>query len=179
MIETFLQGLLQGSPEVREAAADAIGEAVALTPAAALRPFVVKITGPLIRIVGDRFAPPVKAAILRALGAVIGKAGPGLKPFVPQLQTTFLKCLPAPEPEIRMQACCCFPQTFYCGVTGRVQPLLCYIAPMHPRTMCWAVRRRFPVSCWNSQPSMSCIAMYQKLTMYVASLLRTLTFQDH
>ena len=115
LLETFLQGLLQGSPEVREAAADAIGEAVALTPPDALRPFVVKVTGPLIRIVGDRFAPPVKAAILRALGAVIGKAGPGLKPFVPQLQTTFLKCLPDAESDIRMQArrrscrcsCCC------------------------------------------------------------------------
>lgn len=104
-METFLQGLLQGSPEVREASADAIGEVVTLTPANSLRPFVVKITGPLIRIVGDRFAPPVKAAILRALGAVIGKAGTGLKPFVPQLQTTFLKCLPDPDSDIRMQVC--------------------------------------------------------------------------
>lgn len=104
-METFLQGLLQGSPEVRASSADAIREAVALTPTDALRPFVVKITGPLIRIVGDRFAPPVKAAILRALGAVIGKAGTGLKPFVPQLQTTFLKCLPDVDSDIRMQVC--------------------------------------------------------------------------
>ena len=49
--------------------------------------------GPLIRIIGDRFAWQVKAAILHTLGLLIGKAGPGLKPFVPQLQTTFLKCL--------------------------------------------------------------------------------------
>lgn len=105
-METYLQGLLHGSPEVREAAADAIGEAVALTPQPALKPFVVKITGPLIRIVGDRFSPSVKAAILRALGAVIGKSGAGLKPFVPQLQTTFLKCLPDPVADIRLQVCC-------------------------------------------------------------------------
>eukprot|EP00892_Ulva_mutabilis_P008725 jgi/Ulvmu1/6224/UM028_0082.1 len=103
-VETYLQGLLHGSPEVREAAADAIGTAVALTPQPALKPFVVKVTGPLIRIVGDRFSPAVKAAILRALGAVIGKSGAGLKPFVPQLQTTFLKCLPDPVTEIRLQA---------------------------------------------------------------------------
>ena len=30
---------------------------------------------------------------MHTLGLLIGKAGPGLKPFVPQLQTTFLKCL--------------------------------------------------------------------------------------
>jgi hypothetical protein len=35
----------------------------------------------------------IKAAILVTLGLLIVKAGPGLKPFVPQLQTTFLKCL--------------------------------------------------------------------------------------
>lgn len=49
--------------------------------------------GPLIRIIGDRFAWEIKAAILRTLGLLIAKAGAGLKPFVPQLQTTFLKCL--------------------------------------------------------------------------------------
>jgi hypothetical protein len=49
--------------------------------------------GPLIRIIGDRFAWEVKAAILHTLGLLIGKAGTGLKPFVPQLQTTFMKCL--------------------------------------------------------------------------------------
>lgn len=107
IVEVYLQGLLQGdSSELRATAATALGEAVAATPAAALRPYVIKITGPLIRVVGDRFPPPVKAAILRALGEVIGKAGAGLKPFVPQLQTTFLKCLPDPAEEIRLQARC-------------------------------------------------------------------------
>ena len=35
----------------------------------------------------------MKAAILNTLGLLIGKGGVALKPFVPQLQTTFLKCL--------------------------------------------------------------------------------------
>ena len=35
----------------------------------------------------------MKAALLHTIGLLIAKAGPGLKPFVPQLQTTFLKCL--------------------------------------------------------------------------------------
>ena len=49
--------------------------------------------GPLIRIIGDRFPWQIKAAILVTLGGLIAKAGLGLKPFVPQLQTSFLKCL--------------------------------------------------------------------------------------
>jgi hypothetical protein len=52
-----------------------------------------QITGPLIRIIGDRFPSAIKAAILGTLGLLIDKASTGLKPFVPQLQTTFLKCL--------------------------------------------------------------------------------------
>lgn len=88
---------LQGSsPEVREAAAEGLGELVVLTSEEGLRPFVVAITGPLIRIIGDRFPPETKAAILATLGLLIRRAGPGLKPFVPQLQTTFLKCLNDP-----------------------------------------------------------------------------------
>lgn len=40
-----------------------------------------------------RFPPATKAAILVTLGQLIRRAGAGLKPFVPQLQTTFVKCL--------------------------------------------------------------------------------------
>jgi hypothetical protein len=84
------------SSEVREAAAEGLGELVVLTSEEGLKPFVVAITGPLIRIIGDRFPPETKAAILATLGLLIRRAGPGLKPFVPQLQTTFLKCLNDP-----------------------------------------------------------------------------------
>ena len=49
--------------------------------------------GPMIRIIGDRLSGEIKAALLHTIGLLIAKAGPGLKPFVPQLQTTFLKCL--------------------------------------------------------------------------------------
>lgn len=47
----------------------------------------------MIRIIGDRLSGEIKAALLHTIGLLISKAGPGLKPFVPQLQTTFLKCL--------------------------------------------------------------------------------------
>ena len=48
---------------------------------------------PLIRIVGDRFTWQVKAAILSTLSVVLTKGGIALKPFLPQLQTTFIRCL--------------------------------------------------------------------------------------
>ena len=48
------------------------------------------------RIIGDRFASGVKSAILGTLAALLAKAGAALKPFLPQLQTTFLKCLADP-----------------------------------------------------------------------------------
>ena len=49
----MLQG---GSAEVREAAAAGLGELVEVTGTDSLKPFVIQITGPLIRIIGDKFA---------------------------------------------------------------------------------------------------------------------------
>jgi hypothetical protein len=63
----FLQGLMFGSPETREQAALGLGDLISMTTTTALAPFVIKITGPLIRIIGDRFPAKVKAAILHTL----------------------------------------------------------------------------------------------------------------
>ncbi|CAM9376956.1 unnamed protein product, partial [Choristocarpus tenellus] len=93
LLPMYQQGLMYGSREVREAAASGIGELVEVTGPKVLQPFIIKITGPLIRIVGDRFPPGVKAAILHTLGILLSKGGVSLKPFVPQLQTTFVKAL--------------------------------------------------------------------------------------
>ncbi len=103
-LTTYLQGILQGSSaELRELAAEAIGELVLLTDEATLKPFVIQITGPLIRIVGDKFPPHTKTAILRTMGILVDKAGLALRPFIPQLQTTFVKCLPDPARDVRLQ----------------------------------------------------------------------------
>lgn len=67
VLPIFLQGLMYGSTEVREQSAFAIGDLVDRTSAAALKPFVTQITGPLIRILGDRYPAEVKAAILQTL----------------------------------------------------------------------------------------------------------------
>jgi len=103
-LPTYLQGILQGSSaELRESSAEAIGDLVELTDEATLKPFVVQITGPLIRIVGDRFPSQTKTAILRTMGILVDKAGLALRPFIPQLQTTFVKCLPDEAREVRLQ----------------------------------------------------------------------------
>lgn len=101
LVAVYLQGLMTGTPELRETSAAALGEAVALTSAPSLKPFVISITGPLIRIVGDRFPWGVKAAILKTLTLLIVKGSILLKPFVPQLQTTFVKSLADPTKLVR------------------------------------------------------------------------------
>jgi HEAT repeat protein len=67
ILPIFLQGLMYGTTDVREQSAIAIGDLIDRTSAAALKPFVTQITGPLIRILGDRYPAEVKAAILQTL----------------------------------------------------------------------------------------------------------------
>jgi hypothetical protein len=103
-LNVYLQNLMYGSPDSREEAARGIEDLVNLSSPESLKPFVIKITGPLIRIVGDRFNESVKTAILDALRALLVKAAPSLKPFVPQLQTTFVKALQDPARSVRDSA---------------------------------------------------------------------------
>ncbi|XP_030828154.1 eIF-2-alpha kinase activator GCN1-like isoform X1 [Strongylocentrotus purpuratus] len=100
----FREGILSGSPEVKELAALALGEVVQRTSIAALKPQVVAITGPLIRVLGDRFAWNVKVAILQTLGLLIAKVGVLLKAFLPQLQTTFIRGLTDANRAVRLEA---------------------------------------------------------------------------
>ncbi|CAN0109074.1 unnamed protein product, partial [Scytosiphon promiscuus] len=126
LLPMYQQGLMYGSPDVREAAASGIGELVDVTLVKYLQPFLIKITGPLIRIVGDRFPPGVKAAILHTLGLLLGKGGPSLKPFVPQLQTTFVKALGDSSRVVRTQGRHALGQLM--GLTTRVDPLISDLA---------------------------------------------------
>lgn len=84
-------------------AAEGLGTLLELTPPEGVKPFTVPITGPLIRIMGDRFPGETRAALLFATGVVMARAGIGLKPFVPQLQTTFVKSL---SDQVRIESHC-------------------------------------------------------------------------
>lgn len=105
LIPIYQRGILYGSPTIREVSATGLGEIIELTSTKYLAgPLVVKMTGPLLRIVGDRNPANVKVAILKTLGLVLVKGGPALRAFVPQFQTTFVKALSDPSRQVRVEA---------------------------------------------------------------------------
>ena len=104
ILPIFRESILNGPPELKETAAIGLGEVIKLTSSEALKPSVVHITGPLIRILGDRFGANVKTAVLDTLAGLLNKAGVLLKPFFPQLQTTFVKALNDPNRTVRLKA---------------------------------------------------------------------------
>ncbi|XP_053693190.1 eIF-2-alpha kinase activator GCN1 [Sabethes cyaneus] len=104
LLPVFREAILNGLPEEKENASQGLGEVIQLTSASSLQPSVVHITGPLIRILGDRFNAGVKAAVLETLAILLHKVGIMLKQFLPQLQTTFLKALHDPNRIVRIKA---------------------------------------------------------------------------
>ena len=90
----YLAGVLHGEePEHRERAAEALQLAISCSTKEGLKAHVVTIAGPLIRVVSEKFPSSVRAALLDCLSTLVEKGGIALKPFVPQIQTTFLKSL--------------------------------------------------------------------------------------
>ncbi|KAH3665419.1 hypothetical protein OGAPHI_003603 [Ogataea philodendri] len=100
LLPIFLNGLMYGNPQQREQSAEGIALIVDRTPADSLRPFVTVIVGPLIRVIGERFNGEVKSAILLALNKLFAKIPQFLRPFVPQLQRTFVKSLSDPSNDL-------------------------------------------------------------------------------
>ncbi|KAG6738529.1 hypothetical protein POTOM_058149 [Populus tomentosa] len=122
LLPIFLQGLTSGFAELREQAALGLGELIEVTSEKALKDFVIPITGPLIRIIGGRFPWQVKSAILSTLSILIGKGGMSLRPFLPQLQTTFIKCLQDSTRTVRTSAA--FALGKLSALSTRVDPLV-------------------------------------------------------
>eukprot|EP00586_Coscinodiscus_wailesii_P014096 CAMPEP_0172505274 /NCGR_PEP_ID=MMETSP1066-20121228/185056_1 /TAXON_ID=671091 /ORGANISM="Coscinodiscus wailesii, Strain CCMP2513" /LENGTH=2828 /DNA_ID=CAMNT_0013281825 /DNA_START=96 /DNA_END=8582 /DNA_ORIENTATION=- len=105
LLPMFQRGILYGTPQMRETCARGLGELLAITaPKYLPAPLMIKITGPLLRIVGDRNPSHVKIAIVQTLGAILTKGGPALRAFVPQFQTTFVKSLYDPSRTVRLEA---------------------------------------------------------------------------
>lgn len=105
LLPIYQRGILYGTPAIREASAAGLGEVINLTANKFLAgPLIIKMTGPLLRIVGDRNPANVKIAILKTLGLILVKGGPALRAFVPQFQTTFVKALSDPSRQVRLEA---------------------------------------------------------------------------
>lgn len=123
LIPIYQRGILYGSPTIREVSASGLGEVIGFTSSKYLAgPLVVKMTGPLLRIVGDRNPSNVKVAILKTLGLVLLKGGPALRAFVPQFQTTFVKALSDPSRQVRVEAIAAL--SLLMPLSTRVDPLI-------------------------------------------------------
>ena len=104
-------------------AAAGLGELINITATKFLAgPFIIKVTGPLLRIVGDRNPSAVKIAIIKTLGLILSKGGPALRAFVPQFQTTFLKALSDPSRQVRIEAIKAF--ALLMPLSTRLDPLI-------------------------------------------------------
>ena len=102
VMQIFLQGLLNGTQDQRVQAAMGIADIIERASPESLRPFQTHITGPLIRVVGER-SIEVKCAILSTLNLLLEKIGTFLKPFIPQLQRTFTKSMADPSSSVLRQ----------------------------------------------------------------------------
>lgn len=101
LLAYYQHALQNGTSAQREVAASGLGDIAVLSDPASLKPCLPKITGPLIRILGDKFPSNVKAAVLQTLMSLLEKGGAALKTFVPQLQPTFVKALNDPAKAVR------------------------------------------------------------------------------
>ena len=96
--------LLYGEGEVKVNAALGYCKVISLTEPKPLEAYAINIAGPLIRVLSDRVPGEVKVGILDALHSLLQKASPKLKPFVSQLQTTFINSLSHPTNSVREAA---------------------------------------------------------------------------
>ncbi|KAL7580198.1 hypothetical protein ACA910_012947 [Epithemia clementina (nom. ined.)] len=123
LLPIYQRGILYGTPAIREVSAAGLGEVLSVTGSKFLAgPLIVKMTGPLLRIVGDRNPSNVKVAILKTLGLILVKGGPALRAFVPQFQTTFVKNLSDPSRLVRVEAISAL--TLLMPLSARVDPLI-------------------------------------------------------
>ncbi|EMG49432.1 hypothetical protein G210_5806 [Candida maltosa Xu316] len=102
ILPIFLHGLMYGNQ--KEAAALGIADIIDKTPADNLRPFSTTMTGPLIRVIGEKVSSDIKAAILVALNNLLLKIPQFLRPFIPQLQRTFVRSLSDNNANLRKRA---------------------------------------------------------------------------
>lgn len=100
----FKEGLLNGPPDTKEQSALLLCECIKLSDGDSLKSSVMAITGPLIRVLGERYSWQVKSAILDAIYLLLLKVDITLKPFLPQLQPTFLKNLNDTNRVVRLKS---------------------------------------------------------------------------
>lgn len=97
------RGIMVAMADKKADCASLIARLVEYSPPQNVRLYALQVTGPLIRIVGDKYESSVRSKIFSALNLLLSKSGDALRPFLPQLQTTFLRALKDSSKEVRTQ----------------------------------------------------------------------------
>lgn len=98
IVPILLAGLLSGTQEQKEQAAYGIGDLVQHTSEAAIKPFIIQLTGPLIRVISaGNITPAIKGAILSTLTVLLEEVPALVRPFHPQLTRTMVKSASDPS----------------------------------------------------------------------------------
>ncbi|CAH8528666.1 unnamed protein product [Schistosoma mattheei] len=93
LVKLYAECTLRGRPAIKEPSAQGLSECIIHANGTALQGCVIKVIGPLIRLLGERQTNVVRVAVLQSLTSLVNKCPQSVRPFVTQLQSTFLKCL--------------------------------------------------------------------------------------
>lgn len=104
ILNIFKEALLSSNMDTKEHGANGYRDIIKNASPEALKPSIMGITGPLLRIVADRISNSIKTTISDILSIMLFKAGPLLKPFYPQIQVFFLRSLGDGNRSVRLQA---------------------------------------------------------------------------
>ncbi|KAL8447416.1 hypothetical protein Emed_004370 [Eimeria media] len=137
LTNVFLSDCLAGEAKSREVAARGLELLLLHADMQHLKPLGIRVTGPLIRCIADRLPVSLKSALLRALRALLLRAGVHVRALLPQLQATLLKCLGAAAAASAGSAAalcrCCLGLVASLHTKGRVEALLGELAlSIHP-----------------------------------------------
>ncbi|KAJ1504365.1 translational activator of GCN4 [Coelomomyces lativittatus] len=115
LLQVILQSLMYGT--LKEPALRALLKLITFTPSIQLKAHLIPMTGPLIRMLGDRVNLVVRRLTLECVASLLKKNGVFLKPFLPQLSRSLLKQLDYDDAFLLDVTQLCFKELF----------------PLHPR----------------------------------------------
>lgn len=120
-LNLFKDALLTINLDLKEKAACGYRDVIENSSKEALKPSVMTITGPVIRMLSDRLSNDIKVIVIDLISILLNKVGIILKPFFPQIQTIFFRALSAEDRSVRLQAAISLGR--FAGVHSRLDSL--------------------------------------------------------